>query len=675
MSADPYGQGTPGETSDVDKLTRRLRRETAARLQAEAIAEHGLRDLYQRQQQIALLEAIAVAANQATQVDQAMAFAIREICRHIEWPLGHALIATDDGDFRTTRLWHSVDSERFAAFRAMSESMLFTRGNDLAGRIVASGLPVLVVDLSGDPDFPRARAARQAGLQAALGFPVFIANEVVAVLEFFAGDVPPLDENLLRLMTQIGMQLGRVLERQRARDDLQHNALHDSLTQLANRALFLSHVHTALNRAKRNKRYGFAVLFIDLDRFKTINDSLGHLVGDKLIISVAQRLTASLRNIDVISHEWNSPRSQLDNPNPLAARLGGDEFAILLDNMCDASDAIRVAERLQSELARPVMIDGREIHSTASIGIALSGSGYQNANDILRDADTAMYRAKAEGRARWELFDQGMRERAVAVLQLEADLHRALERNEFSLHYQPIVSASDGAIQGFEALIRWQHPERGWVSPVEFIPVAEEIGLIAKIGAWVLREACRQCALWHAACPRQPPLTISVNLSALQLAQPDLCAQVAEVLRQTALAPASLKLEITESAVMRDPERSHALLLELRQLGVKISLDDFGTGYSSLSQLRRLPLDTLKIDRSFVSDMDSDDEKRNIAKLIVALAQLLGMSVVAEGAETEREVMELNAMGCEYVQGYYFYPPLDAAAAGQALSAVQLRRD
>jgi predicted signal transduction protein with EAL and GGDEF domain len=657
------------ERSEITRLTRRLHRETQARLQAETIAERGLRDLYQRQQQIGLLEAIAVAANEALRVDDALSFAVREICRYTEWPLGHALVAVDEGErcFRSTRLWHLADPDRFESFRVISETMRFPLGVGLPGRVGANGKPAWVMDVTADTNFPRAPAAQQAGLKAAFCFPVLIADEVVAVLEFFFGEMLPPDENLLRLMAQIGTQLGRVLERQRARDDLQHNALHDGLTQLANRALFLEHLQNALHRAQRHKHYGFAVLFIDLDRFKTINDSLGHLAGDQLIITVAERLNNSLRNVDLISLEREGSLPSRDGENDLVARLGGDEFTILLDNIRDASDAIKVVERLQHELTQPILIGEHEIFSSASIGIALSSSGYQNVNDILRDADTAMYRAKAEGRDRWELFDLQMRDRAMTALQLEADLHHAVERSEFSLRYQPIVRATDGRIQGFEALIRWQHPQRGWISPAEFIPVAEEIGLITKIGRWVLAEACRQCAQWQRDFPSQPPLTISVNLSALQLAQPDLLSQISKVLQTSGLAPGSLKLEITESAVMRDPERANSLLLELKKLGVQLSLDDFGTGYSSLSQLRRLPLDTLKVDRSFVSDMDSDNDKLRITKLIVEMAQLLGMNVVAEGAETEREVSELQNMGCEYVQGYYFYTPLDVSTVEQTL--------
>lgn len=662
----------PPEHPEITRLNKRLQRETRARLQAEEIAERGLRDLYQRQQQIALLETIAVAANEAIRVDDAIALALNAICCYTTWPVGHALLVNshDQHQFRSARLWHLSDPERYTAFCQVSETTQFPVGLGLPGRVAQTGKPVWIMDVTTDPNFLRAPMALQVGLKASFGFPILIGEEVVAILEFFSGQILSPDENLLRLMGQIGAQLGRVVERQRAQEKLRHNALHDSLTQLANRALFVDRLNNAMHRARRYENHCFAVLFIDLDRFKTVNDSLGHVAGDALIIAVAKRLSESLRNTDLISHERDgAPLVLRDCEDDLIARMGGDEFTILLDHIRDASDAIRVAERLQSELSRSFIIGEQEIYTTASIGITTSTGGYQDVNDILRDADTAMYRAKAEGRARWELFDVQMRDRAVTALQLEADLHHALERGQFSLRYQPIVNAIDGVIQGFEALLRWQHPVRGWISPVEFIPLAEETGLIISIGAWVLKEACQQCAQWQKQFPRQPALSISVNLSALQLAQANLVEHVVNVLQESGLAPGSLKLEITESTVMRDPERANTLLLELKQMGIKISLDDFGTGYSSLSQLRRLPLDTLKVDRSFVSDMDSDDEKRKITKLIVELAQLLGMNVIAEGAETALEVAQLRVMGCEYVQGYYFYRPLDVNSVEQELRA------
>ena len=665
---------SPAVNAEVARLERRLKRETSARLQAESVAERGLRDLYQRQQQIGLLEAIAVAANEAVQVEDAMRQALIAICRFTQWPMGHVWLVTG-GELmapwlRSSRLWHTGPIERHEAFCVATGTVQFQLGEGLPGRIWSSGKPVWITDVTTDPNFMRTSQAVAAGFKAAFGFPVLVGNEVVAVLEFFSEEMLPPDDNLLSVMGQIGTQLGRVVERQRARDQLMHDALHDSLTKMANRALFLDRLRNLMARTVRDKGYAFAVLFLDLDRFKTVNDSLGHAAGDQLIVGVANRLVECLRDTDLVTRQ-DSTAPQAEYEDNLVARLGGDEFTILLDNIRDVSDPIRVAQRINQALAAPFFIQGQQVYSSASIGIALSTTGYQDVQDILRDADVAMYRAKSIGPARWELFDQAMRERAVARLKIEVDLHRAVEQQEFKLVYQPVVSLSDGVVRGFEALVRWQHPTRGIVSPAEFIPLAEEVGLIGTLGAWVLNAACTQAALWQRSYPRSEPLTMSVNVSAHQLTQGDLVAQVADVLLRTGLIPRTLKLELTESVVMGDAERARGIFMALKGLDVKLSLDDFGTGYSSLSQLRRLPLDTLKVDRSFVSAMDSDDEKRQITQIIVSLAQLLGMTVVAEGAETLGEVLALKAMGCEFVQGYYYYRPLDTADAEALLRLPQ----
>jgi len=655
----------------LERLNKRLKREAAARLEAEAIAERGLRDLYRRQQEIELLEAVAAAANEALHVRDAMEFAVREICRYMQWPIGHVLYA--DGKSRpakmvSAKIWHCSKAQYDKAFQTLSDGMEFAPGIGLPGRILQSGKPAWISDVRTDPNFPRAPQARQLGLKAAFGFPVLIGSEVVSVLEFFGEEDLIPDERLLKIMGQLGTQLGRVIERQRARERLLHDAFHDPLTQLANRALFLDRLHVRLGRAKRRKPYQFAVLFLDLDRFKVVNDSLGHLAGDQLLQQVAQRLAACLRTTDLVAHldadDWETRLSSDER----IARLGGDEFAIILDDIHDASDPIRVAERIQCELVTPFNIEGQSVYITVSIGIALSSTGYDAVEDILRDADIAMYRPKTLGRTRWEVFDQAMHDQAVANLQLEADLHRAVREQEFRLHYQPILSLEDELVRGFEALIRWAPPRRGLVAPAEFIGLAEEIGLIGEIGEWVLQEACRQLKEWQEAFPGKPALSMSVNVSAKQLGQANFVQRVAGIVQQSGIAAGSLKLELTESVVMSDAERSRQLFLELKQLGIQLSLDDFGTGYSSLSYLRRLPLDALKVDRSFVSHMDTDEEKQNIAQIIVMLARTLGLTVIAEGAETEGEIKKLHALECDYVQGYYFHKPLPAPAAAALLT-------
>ena len=425
------------------------------------------------------------------------------------------------------------------------------------------------------------------------------------------------------------------------KEHFRHAAFHDALTGLPNRPLLLDHLRLAIERSKRQQDHLFAVLFIDIDRFKNINDSLGHNTGDQLLVALSSRLGACLRPSDTI------------------ARLGGDEFAILLDGLEDWSIATGVAERIQEELLKPFSLNGHEVYTTASIGIRLSIDGRDDAEEMLRDADTAMYRAKDTGKARHELFHSAMHTRAVALLKLENDLRRAIERQEFCVHYQPIVKLGTEMLSGFEALVRWNHPERGMVQPDEFIPLAEETGLITEIGAWVLREACTQLRTWQAAVGRES-LTMSVNLSGKQLTQTDLIHQIQSILTETEINPNYLRLEITESAVMENAELARNTLLQLRKLGVQLSIDDFGTGYSSLSYLHRFPVNNLKIDRSFIGRMAAGDENSEIVKTICTLASNLGMEVVAEGVETREQLDLLRSLECEYGQGFYFSRPVPA---------------
>jgi diguanylate cyclase (GGDEF)-like protein len=428
------------------------------------------------------------------------------------------------------------------------------------------------------------------------------------------------------------------------KEHFRHAAFHDALTGLPNRPLLIDHLRLAIERSKVNHDHLFAVLFIDLDRFKNINDSLGHNTGDQLLVAIAGRIGECLRPSDTI------------------ARLGGDEFAILLDGLEDWSIATAVADRVRNELLKPFSLNGHEVYTTASIGIRLSMDGREDAETMLRDADTAMYRAKDNGKARHELFHSTMHTRAVALLKLENDLRRAIEREEFCVHYQPIISLETQALVGFEALARWNHPERGLVSPDEFIPIAEETGLITEIGALILRKACSQMREWQVAVGREA-LTISVNLSGKQLTQTDLIEQIQKTLTDTGLNPTWLRLEITESVVMENAELATNTLLQLRKLGVHLSIDDFGTGYSSLSYLHRFPVNTLKIDRSFIGRMAKGDENSEIVRTICTLANNLGMEVVAEGVETREQLELLRSLNCEYGQGYLFSRPVDAEKA------------
>src|SRR5450432_1448549 len=444
-----------------------------------------------------------------------------------------------------------------------------------------------------------------------------------------------------------------ISERKRAEEMLAHNAFHDGLTNLPNRALFLDRLQRALVLSKRHTDYKFAVLFIDIDEFKVFNDSLGHKVGDEVLIQISQRLTASLREVDTIARPQLGPTK-----DDTLARLGGDEYTILLEDIRNPSDAIRVAERLQSRLAVPFTVHGYEIVVNASVGIALSTPTCAHAEDLLRDANIAMYRAKRAGKARCEVFDTAMHEGAVRRLELETELRKGLELGEFRTHYQPIVSLKTGRITGFEALTRWQRGER-LLAPAEFIAVADETGLIIPMNRLLLREACEQLRSWHDRFPADPQLSMSVNITSKEFAHPNLAKGISEILSETGLDPKHLQLEITETIAMREPEKAAAVLAELKSLGVHLSVDDFGTGYSSLSRLQQFPVDSLKIDRAFISHMDSDAESHKIVQVIIMLAQTLGLATVAEGAETEEHVNQLKALDCGYAQGYYFSKPAD----------------
>lgn len=451
--------------------------------------------------------------------------------------------------------------------------------------------------------------------------------------------------------TRLIFQIQDITDRKRAEEKLLHEAFHDSLTQLPNRAMFTDHLKLALERAGRTDDRLFAVLFIDLDRFKIINDSLGHLIGDKLLIEISQRLKKCLR------------------PGDTVARLGGDEFTILLEELKGEGEAVIVAERIQQEVSKPCLLDGHEAFTTASIGIAFYNANYHEPAALLRDADTAMYQAKEAGKARHVIFDSGMHVHALKRMKLESDMRRALERQEFFLLYQPIISLPTNQLSGFEALIRWQHPEQGLISPMDFIPVAEENGSIVHIGQWVLQEALRQVRQWQEEFAAARNLKISVNLSGKQFTNELLLKQIIATLGQTNFDPRYLKLEITESVVMDNIETAINILKEMRAIGIQLSVDDFGTGYSSLSYLPRLPLTTLKVDRSFVNRMIENEENKEIVRTIIMLAHNLHLDVTAEGVETAEQAEQLRLLGCEDGQGYFFAKPLDVQSATQLILA------
>ncbi len=455
-----------------------------------------------------------------------------------------------------------------------------------------------------------------------------------------------LDGNALRMAGS----MSDITARKRAEEQLMHDALHDHLTGLPNRNLMLDRLDQAMQRLSGRLSQGFAVLFMDLDRFKYVNDSLGHAIGDKLLVQTAEKLSAIIR------------------PGDTVARLGGDEFSLLLADVHTLSQVTHIADRILEDCSKPVVIDGNEISTSVSIGITMGTDRYKSAHEVLRDADIAMYLAKSEGKACYQIFDREMHQRVVKLQRLEVELRQAVERNEFVLHYQPIVSLSNDGLVGFEALIRWNHPERGLVPPGEFIYAAEETGLIVPMGWWTLREACKQTKIWQVQHPSNPPLNISVNVSGKLFNQPDFVVALRRILKDTKLPATSLRIEITESVLLDHADESIAKLAELRKLGVGLHVDDFGTGYSSLTYLQKFNYDTLKIDRSFVQDVVDSDA---IVQSIITLGKLLGINIIAEGVETKDQLEHLRKLECPQVQGFWFSKPVDSAHAMELLTDPQ----
>jgi diguanylate cyclase (GGDEF)-like protein/PAS domain S-box-containing protein len=449
------------------------------------------------------------------------------------------------------------------------------------------------------------------------------------------------------------VSLADITELKEAERQIYHQAFHDTLTGLPNRALFMEHLNMAVKRAKRRDEYRFAVLYLDIDRFKLVNDSLGHSVGDRLISAFANRIQESLRDIDTLG------------------RFGGDEFVILLEDIENSEYASGVADRLQQELKRPFMVEGKEVFAPASFGVVLNTRDYEEAEDIIRDADAAMYHAKENGKAQYKIFDKTLHKKALHLLERETDLRKAIQSDEFENHYQPIVDLRTSSLVGFEALIRWNHPQLGLIYPGSFISIAEETGLIVPMTQLIAQRACSDLCHWQDQLQDELKLTMNINLSSKHFLSPTLLEDIKEILNTTGMPPEQLKLEITETALMEDADETIRLVHRLKDLGLKLVIDDFGTGYSSLSYLQRLPIDTLKVDRSFVSRITSEpDGNRNIVEAIISLAHRLEMIVVAEGVETEEQFAILREMNCQFGQGYLFSKPLSKPIADQLIENI-----
>jgi diguanylate cyclase (GGDEF)-like protein/PAS domain S-box-containing protein len=511
-----------------------------------------------------------------------------------------------------------------------------------AGLVAAQGLEVLVEDWRNEKRLEMPALLEELSVRSSLAIGIEGQSGLYGVLDVHSAEPRAFtaeDAHFLKTASRI---LSGAYIRRSADESLRRQVFHDPLTGLPNRLLFIEQVQSAL-AASFAAGAAVAVLFIDLDRFKVINDSLGHHVGDELLRAVAPRLRRQLR------------------PGDSVARFGGDEFGVVVSSVADEDAALQVAERIGECLESPFVLDGVEHFVSASIGIAVApvgSTGEAAAEALIRDADAAMYRAKDNGRSRHELFDHQMRAKVVRRLETERELREAIEREEFTLHYQPVVKLPDGAISGVEALVRWRHPERGLLNPAEFISVAEDTGLIDQIGRWVKEQACLQTLAWQELHPDARPLEVAVNLSARQVGHRDLPRLVAEVLDHTGLDPASLRLEVTESILVEDSDWAGDALRALHELGVKLALDDFGTGYSSLAYLNRFPFDSLKIDRSFVEGVGAEQERDAIVEAIVGMARALGLVVVAEGVENGLQLAELKRLGCDHAQGYFFARPM-----------------
>lgn len=662
-------------------MRHQLTRERRVRERAESIAKRKLRQLRRQREAVDLVEATVSTADRASSADEALEFSVNTICQQLRFSVGHRFVlsaaARDDAPrFEPSNVWYCAEPTRFASLQAATNAEKEAcMSHGLPGLVLAKGKPIWVSDLARETrfPFPRVQSALAAGLRTAFAFPVQECGKVTAILEFFTEGRSGASPALLHALDRIGTQLGLTMERQRFRDRLIYEAFHDPLTTLPNRAKLLERLQLILEHSKRRPQYRFALLFIDLDRFKWVNDSLGHAYGDALISEASRRLAACVRREDLVAR--NISALEAGFMGHIVARLGGDEFTVILEDIRGASDAMRVAQRIQEAFSAPFVLANQNLYISASIGIALNTADHETAQDVLRDADIAMYRAKARGRGCHELFDQAMGAHAKKALKLETELHEAVERREFQLLYQPFLSVDDSTIRGFEALLRWRHPERGLLLPDQFLPTIEETGLIRTIGRWVREEACRQARRWQNAFPSDPPLAMSINVSASEFNEEGFVDHLSCVLNATGLPPPSLILELTETVAMANLEQAQRVFAQIKELGVRLSLDDFGTGHSSLSSLRRLPIDVLKVDRSFVNGLDCNEGNQHVLEMIVMLARAFNMRIVAEGPETVEEFTYLKRLGCHYVQGFYFHRPLSEAAATAELRKQRQRSD
>ncbi len=633
-----------GSTVWVELQSVSIRDDSGVVIAIEGIA----RDVTSRKQaedELRLLQGITLAVSDARDMHSALEVALERVCDTTGWTYGGAWIPRgDDSRLVPSPAWYGpLDGplDGLDRVRVATEAIVLAPGQGLAGKAWQAGSAQWVPDLAQLDGCPRMEILQELGLHTGVAVPVFDDGRVIAVLEFFLREQRFEDAHLLELVSGAAAQLGHVFTRREAEARLAHQAMHDSVTGLANRDLFIDQLTRSLVRAEQLATT-VAVLCIDIDGFKRVNESLGHRSGDRLLQSVAERLSSLLRPGDVV------------------ARLAGDEFVVLAHDIADEHEALAIAHRIRDGLAAPFAVAERTVYLSASIGITFPGDGRALAEAMVHDANTAMHRAKDGVRGTCRLFDKAMHTRSIERLETEQDLRLAISDRQLRLVYQPEVDLMTGAVIGVEGLLRWRHPGRGDIPPLEFIPLAEETGLILPIGEWVLREACAQSVRWNQTRAPGDELRVWINLSARQLLDPAVVDLFGAALRDTGSAPGTVGLEITESVLMDDAEAALQTLHALRDLGLRLAIDDFGTGYSSLAYLKRLPVEVLKIDRAFVRGLGEDPDDSTIVASVISLAHALGVAAVAEGVETWTQLTELDLLGCDIGQGYYFARPAEA---------------
>ena len=605
---------------------------------------------------VQLLQQVAVATNDAGTIEAALSQSLELICTSTEWELGHIMWprGTDDLVMESSRIWYRPEPDTYQEFTKVTEESTESVRLGLSGRAFLTKQPAWTCESSFEMPSERLRVGIKQGFKSAICFPILVHDEAYAIFELISQEPLKIDRHSLDVLETLGSLIGRAVERKLDAEEIRMLAFRDSLTRLPNRESFVDRLDTMVALARRKGNL-LGLLFVDLDGFKRVNDTLGHGAGDELLRIVAERFSGVVRPSDSISQNRSeSVAAEIENA---VSRLGGDEFTVLLSEINSPEASGRVAQRLLDALRSPILIDGHELCIGASIGISIFPDDGQDSRALLQNADAAMYFAKGRGRNCYQFYTERMNKSSARRMMIEENLRGALERGEFKVHYQPLRDAKSGAVVAAEALLRWNDPVHGSIGPDEFIPVAEETGLIVRLGEWVLKEACRQTQIWSDEGYR--PIRIAVNLSGRQIRAAGLVEIVSDTLKETGLSPALLELEITESTIMQDDDVTTQALQRLDEMGVGLALDDFGTGYSSINYLRHFPIGRLKIDRSFVSDLLSDPDAAALTTAIIAMAHSLRVSVVGEGVENEEQADFLRSRGCEELQGYLFSPPVD----------------